>query len=1558
MDPSSGISSAWSQPRVHSEGFCDSSYDGNSSGESHASPSDCNFDTYPDLSSSASVLDPVKLMSAICHSFLSSKTALGQFTRDCLKPVSACTVQGESHSSIWPVPPPRWRWSACKHLGVRRRKRKRFLETRARLLQLLVSSLNWETLGHPCRAPARACIGFSIGAQQHLVLERLETKLTHFLRAAQFFPDDLGRANDKFQGVIKRMQELPRCKLGLQDLELMIQRVHTDMFKQSQDSGKIGETHDFGGSPAEPCYEGRSRASSNNHGQPSHQCVFERVADCNAHDFGSRPVTADRVKWKHPPTFDPTPFLENSLLRAAYKDPETLRKPREQWPKSSPGKVHCSKDELVRLATKWDELGACRIFDASEKDWHEAVGLFCVPKDSEFDRLIINPKTINSRMHTISDSTKTLAPGCMLGLLHLRLGEVFRICADDLTDFYYTFKISRERALRNCLRMRFRPDEIRHLQCFEPRHEKSSSLLIALNTLAMGDSLAVEIAQAAHTAVLKQLCGAMVVHETLRYRFPVPRGDFVEMLAIDDHVTVQRLPKQDYPSNPRLRDTQVFEASEKAYVQVGLIQQEKKRKRNCLQAVVLGCEFDGEEGVASAPRCRLAILATLTMQLVQIGTCTRNLLSTLLGCWIHVLLFRRALFSVLDSVFREGLDRPKHEVFCLSNQSRNELQMIAILAPMAHSDLRVHYSPYLYTTDASPWGGAVCKAEVGSKVTEELWRHSEQKGFYTRLESPVSAILSEKGIDHCSNLFGEEPPKLLVSSIPNSLSEGILYDALELFRGSGNWSNAHSAMGLSVHDGVDTDGRRIRSMDLTDMGVFRELVALALRRVVKEWHAGVPCLSFGTLRRPRVRSKTQPFGFDPEDPFTRLHNCIAQRTGIILVLAILGGSYISVEQPGSSCLFHMHVYTVLIRLGCIITRFCFCHFGSAFMKPSKWLHNKPWLESLSCKCQCPHRGSHFVVQGTFTHENIENFKSRCRPSCQAVYGCEPTVGQAVSSFSAAYPLELVTRMASGAAAAKRGEVGKLSAESRVKTISELGIQLEMLDSSWLQGESPYPTRKWHEDPDWVSEICDSLKFRECFRYKFKKSGHINVNEARTYKSWIKSLSKSSPNTRCVGLLDSRVTIGAAAKGRSSSFAISRVLQGSLAYILGGNLYPGCIHCRSQDNRADEPSRGSDVREPTKEVPLWLTDLQLGKYDRFDKVVAANRVPKLAARWLRLLLLLGGDIEPNPGPSCVFGRRERGPMDLSTGFAPATADRMKKCLNAFFAWLTTEFPRSALSLMSSAETAAFALRAYGLHCFQSGLPRYLYVYAITAVVDKYPHYRHQMTPAWQIDKKWQQHEPGECRAVLPATAIRASICIAALWGWFQWLGSVLIGFSAMLHPTEMISLRRKDLILPRDTAYDSDSLFVHVRDPKTARFARRQHGRIDDANIIAVVDCLFAELPLNERLFSGTMSMFRRQWNAIMKQLSIPHSQLQRGATPAVLRGSGATYLYQTSEDLQWVAWRGRWARNRTLEFYLQEVSAQLLVHELSAPARQRLFELDRCSWAVLCSVLSLRSSTE
>ena len=919
--------------------------------------------------------------------------------------------------------------------------------------------------------------------------------------------------------------------------------------------------------------------------------------------------------------------------------------------------MHCSKSEFLELVHRWDKLGACRLIRADEKDLDEAVGIFCVAKDSSHDRLIINPKTINSRMWTISDYTRELAPGCLLGLLRLWPHEIYRFSADDLSDFYYTFRVPQKRSSRNAFRMVFKSSELSHLQCYSPDLD-GHDILVCLATLAMGDNLAVEVAQQAHTNVLRQLCGSMVPTEVLRYRCPIPRTEFVELLAIDDHIGIQRVDTRIHSLETPLRDSHVFSAAEKAYQHVGLVQHPRKRKRNQTQGALLGADFDGKAGRVMAPRCRIMVLSLISMSISLRGTITQKLLSVLLGCWIHVLMFPRSLFALVDQLFKETSPGSPDAIFCLSSAARAELQLLATVGMLAQSDLRVEHSPFIYCTDASPYGASVIRAHIGKVAAEEIWRHTEQKGFHTKLQSPVAEILKEYDLDDPTSEECLVDPQSfvpeVVHSIPQPLSEGFVFDCIEIFRGAGNWSLEHERRGLKVHPGIENSGRTLRVADMSDGAITRELISLALRRVVLDWHAGVPCLSFATLRRPQVRSKARPDGFDPSDPFTAFHNMLARRTAFVLVIAVLSGLFVSAEQPGSSRMFLLHCYRVLVSLGCVISHFSFCNFGSGFQKASKWLHNKPWLLPMEGKCSCPYKGSHFVIQGSFTPSLIEDFESRCRPSCEHVYGRRPQAGEVISAFSASYPRRLVDRMASGLLAAKQGNIGKIPHEVHLRTLQELGLETSQ-DYFTIPTDPEFALRVPHEDPEWIGELCDSLPFRECFRYKFRRAGHINVNESRTYKSFIKSISKSEPNSRVAAILDSRVTIGAAAKGRSA--AISRVLKGCVGYQILGNIYPGLLHCSSGKNRSDGPSRDRPIEPPTKELPRWLLELQSGHTQPFDFVVASARYGRVAARWLRILLLLGGDIERNPGPAVG-----RGPLDLSVGFAAATSDRMRKCLN--------------------------------------------------------------------------------------------------------------------------------------------------------------------------------------------------------------------------------------------------------------------------------------------------------
>ena len=179
---------------------------------------------------------------------------------------------------------------------------------------------------------------------------------------------------------------------------------------------------------------------------------------------------------------------------------------------------------------------------------------------------------------------------------------------------------------------------------------------------------------------------------SLVYRQAVLKKDCVEFLAIDDHVVLQKLPLADVKHCPKLRDSHIFDKAFKVYKQVGLNLNDDKKRRNLTRGVILGAELDGLEGATGPPRDRILCLAVLSAVVADKGSATREPRERLLGCWVHALMFRRPVFSAVE-LFKEGHGLPRAQVFCLSNQARNELLMLSCLFPCFTTDLRASYDP-------------------------------------------------------------------------------------------------------------------------------------------------------------------------------------------------------------------------------------------------------------------------------------------------------------------------------------------------------------------------------------------------------------------------------------------------------------------------------------------------------------------------------------------------------------------------------------------------------------------------------------------------------------------------------------------------------------------------------------------------------------------------------------------------------------------------------------------------------------------------------------------------
>jgi hypothetical protein len=277
-------------------------------------------------------------------------------------------------------------------------------------------------------------------------------------------------------------------------------------------------------------------------------------------------------------------------------------------------------------------------------------------------------------MRSISRHTKCLGQGFLLTRIQLRPDERLAISSDDLREFYYTFKVSRSRARRNCLGVTYDSSVFSQFRCWDPALA-GQRVVPALSALAMGDSLAVELAQASHLGLLQQEVGACRSSELVVYRAPFPRGPFWEVLAIDDHVGIQAVSRDTQPSERR--DREVFAAADRVYPAVGLCQHPGKKIREADNHTVVGGEIEGRIGTIGAPRLRTAVLIALTLEQVRLRKSTPRLFCCLVSCWVQVFLYRRPLLSVFTEVFR------MHDVVeaARATQGRQSRQRVGLRVP-------------------------------------------------------------------------------------------------------------------------------------------------------------------------------------------------------------------------------------------------------------------------------------------------------------------------------------------------------------------------------------------------------------------------------------------------------------------------------------------------------------------------------------------------------------------------------------------------------------------------------------------------------------------------------------------------------------------------------------------------------------------------------------------------------------------------------------------------------------------------------------------------------------
>lgn len=538
-----------------------------------------------------------------------------------------------------------------------------------------------------------------LNRRQWEAIDRFKLFLKSWIEVSPTGPEEMGRSAGKFESLELILSELEKKAHALSESGQGYFRFEEEVMKPGYDGADSG-------------------------------CVV----GCPSTDMSTfKQVDPERISFIGRPRFKAEKFLD-PVGKEIFLHPLQCRADPDKFTGNIPRvKVHCSLSQKVRLFELPDASDRLHLWLPREVDLRFGAGMFCVVKSLTKDRLILDSRPGNLLEQPLGRWIRSLASGDSLLRLVLRPGS--KVVSSG--DWYHLFQVTSERSRRNCLVGCLDSRRLQHLKCMRPELRNAGRLVGSLGTLAMGDSQAVELAQTCHIslALSYQICRE---DEMITYKKPLPRSQTMVGILIDDFISLSVLPEDHDCAEHPSTGAQKADAMQDSYKAESLIPHEEKAFRDLEVASFWGIDLEGRRGVLRGAIRRAIPLCSIVMQIAALGHSTVDLLQIVAGALISLLLYRRRMLCLMDSIFGSCRGRGGREVIKLSGKCISELFSIAILLPLAASNLKSQISGKVVASDASNWGQAAVVADVPGKVAEELYRHCLRKSVWTRLLGPAA----------------------------------------------------------------------------------------------------------------------------------------------------------------------------------------------------------------------------------------------------------------------------------------------------------------------------------------------------------------------------------------------------------------------------------------------------------------------------------------------------------------------------------------------------------------------------------------------------------------------------------------------------------------------------------------------------------------------------------------------------------------------------------------------------------------------------------------------------
>eukprot|EP00435_Cladocopium_sp_Y103_P057938 s1879_g20.t1 len=866
------------------------------------------------------------------------------------------------------------------------------------------------------------------------------------------------------------------------------------------------------------------------------------------------------------------PFVEPRFLWHGLKVPRS----------ALPCFKYEKKEANLQLAKVWDINGLLALFDSPATPGHFC-RVFQVFKSAVQDRQIGDRRLPNAREFHIQGPSRHLPPGHLLCQLQVKRGtERLLGSVTDRRDFYHQALVTPSRARSNLLPFGFPLEDFKGTKAYDAYVSEKANVSRKKNrfdqgdelggpkavesrggvvypgfaSLFQGDHLGVEFALSSHEHLLKEE-GILQDSQRLQGHHRVPIGRQWTGLVIDDFFAIGA--EETRKSKTDSFAYKALVAARLAYEKHELEGSPEKDVQASDHFKAAGAEIDSRPVavrnglcLVAAPFAKRFALSALTLRTASLPVVTPLLAARLSGNWTSALLFRRCLASVVEDFFSLSAGLEKEDAEKVVPLKRRCAEELVLLAVFA----------------------PLMSSNVAAKMSRKVFvtDASIQKGAIVSgfaKDDVVSALWhSTEKRGHYTML--DDPlrarlRKLLPDHenseeipVPEEVVYGgpfrpplLVFDFVEICGGAGVISRFAAELGMTVAPVLDIS--ESASYDLRDLRFLERVCHMISSGRFKSFMIEPPCTSFSAAAHPAVRSYAEPLGFVRDEKKTLHGNMLAFRSFVILKVGQRHKRPCGLEQPFLSKMRWLSFWQTLLGLGFQENFLASCQFGSVHKKEFCFLLFL--FEDLTVRCPGGHQ--HVRVEGQWTKQ------------------------------SATYVDGL----------------GLYLAEAFKRAVRRAALR-----------EEDQPTTEGFE-----SVVCNDLLLGTPWKlekvWEWKRKSHINVLESFVSVSALGQASEEEPDSRiCLGV-DSRVSKGALAKGRSSARSLQPMTRRSCAIQLAFGTFPAWFFSPTRLNPADAPTRDQELSTPGE---AWICN-------NFDLESLADMhfvgLRRFAANWVRLFILI-------------------------------------------------------------------------------------------------------------------------------------------------------------------------------------------------------------------------------------------------------------------------------------------------------------------------------------------------